>query len=168
MAYSPNLKHSSRVGVGVGWSWLELQLLTLKLKLKMFTPVRPKTPASDLNVLYSAEVPWESNWTVVPISSEGLQTWVPRIYKRVEWFFLVWQKTALNQRSGMILEVQIQIFGAWAPAKFLFSKNSRGPKYYYFLVKIGNKLPSKIFTKTTIVCLLFWKLKSRKKFKKKN
>ena len=30
-------------------------------------------------------------------------------------FFLIWQKTALNQRSGMILEVQIQIFGASDP-----------------------------------------------------
>ena len=37
------------------------------------------------------------------------------VHVRVEWFiFLIWQKTALNQRSGMILEVYIQIFGARA------------------------------------------------------
>ena len=36
-------------------------------------------------------------------------------------FFLIWQKTALNQMSSMILEVQIQIFGARA-AKFSLSK----------------------------------------------
>ena len=34
------------------------------------------------------------------------------MYSRVECFFVIWQKTAFNQRPGMILEVQIQIFGA--------------------------------------------------------
>ena len=55
----------------------------------------------------------------------------------------------------MILEVQIQIFGAHAGARaytakrtpaharqrFQFSKNYRGPKYKYLFVKIGMKLP---------------------------
>ena len=40
-------------------------------------------------------------------------------------FYLTEDFLAPNQRSGMILEVQIQIFGAHA-AKVLFSKNSRG------------------------------------------
>ena len=42
--------------------------------------------------------------------------------------------------SGMTLEVQIQIFGALA-SKFSFFKNSRGPKYNFFFLKIGIKLP---------------------------
>ena len=40
-------------------------------------------------------------------------------------FFYIWQKTALNQRSGMILEVQIQIFGPhWCTHRkvFIFQK----------------------------------------------
>ena len=40
--------------------------------------------------------------------------------------FLIGQNRSTNQRSGMILEVQIQIFGA---SILSFSKNSRGPKY---------------------------------------
>ena len=42
--------------------------------------------------------------------------------------FLIGQNRSTNQRSGMILEVQIQIFRALA-TKFSFSKNSRLPKY---------------------------------------
>ena len=59
-------------------------------------------------------------------------------------FFLIGQNRSTNQRSGMILEVQIQIFGVRTSArrsKFSFSKNSRGPKYLYFLMKIGMELP---------------------------
>ena len=52
----------------------------------------------------------------------------------------IWQKTALNQRSGMILVVQIQIFGA-RTAKFSFSKISRGTNYQYLFVTIGIQLP---------------------------
>ena len=41
-------------------------------------------------------------------------------------FFLIWQKTAFNQRSGMILEVQIQIFGMKIGMKLPFTfKNKR-------------------------------------------
>ena len=54
-------------------------------------------------------------------------------------FFLIGKNRASNQRSGMILEVQIRNFGARAIAsagarlsKFSFSKNSRGLKYEYF------------------------------------
>ena len=39
----------------------------------------------------------------------------------------------------MILEVEFQNFGTQA-SKFSFSKNSRGPKYYYFLMEIGKEL----------------------------
>ena len=49
----------------------------------------------------------------------------------------------------MILEVQIQIFGARGAraSKFSFSKNSRGLKYQYFFVKIDMKLPFTIKNK---------------------
>ena len=57
-------------------------------------------------------------------------------------FFFIGQNRSSNQRSGMILEVQIQNFGARA-----FSKNSRGLKYQYFFVKIGIKLPFTIKNK---------------------
>ena len=59
-------------------------------------------------------------------------------------FFLIGHNRSTNQRSGMILEVQIRNFGARAGArasKFSFSKNSRGFKYQYFFLKIGMKLP---------------------------
>ena len=49
-------------------------------------------------------------------------------------FFLVWQKTALNQRSGMILEVQIQIFST-CTAKFSFKKIPVGLNINIFLWK---------------------------------
>ena len=45
--------------------------------------------------------------------------------------FLIWQKTALNQRSGIILEVQIQIFGA--RQSFHFFKISGGLNINIFL-----------------------------------
>ena len=38
-------------------------------------------------------------------------------------FFLVWQKTALNQRSGMILEVQI--LELWLSAAFCLIKKNK-------------------------------------------
>ena len=41
-------------------------------------------------------------------------------------FFFIGQKLALNQRSGMILEVQIQIFES--TSKFSLSQNTRGLK----------------------------------------
>ena len=53
---------------------------------------------------------------------------------------LMGQKTALNQGSGMILEVQIQIFGAHA-AKFHFQKIPGGLNINIFCVKNGTKLP---------------------------
>ena len=65
-------------------------------------------------------------------------------------FFLIRQNRATNQRSGIILEVQIRSFGARAGArasKFSFSTNSRGLKYQYCLVKIGTKLPLTIKNK---------------------
>ena len=72
-------------------------------------------------------------------------------YKEAWWalgwsveFFLIGLNRSSSQRSGMILEVQIQSFSARAGArtsKFEFSINSRGLKYQYFLVKIGMKLP---------------------------
>ena len=46
----------------------------------------------------------------------------------------------------MILEVQIQSFGT-RTSKFSFSKNFRGLKYKFFLVKIGLKLPFTIKNK---------------------
>ena len=46
-------------------------------------------------------------------------------------FFLIGQKRSINQRSGMILAVQYQNFGA-SSSKFPFSKNSRGPKILIF------------------------------------
>ena len=74
------------------------------------------------------------------------------LYSRVECgFFLIGQNRSCNERSGMILEVQIQNFckllaGAYA-SKFSFLKNSQGLKYQYFFVKIGMKLPFKIKNK---------------------
>ena len=66
----------------------------------------------------------------------------PLLVQYVGWsdFFFIWQKMALNQRSGMILEVQIQILGARA-AKFSFLKNSRGLNINIFFVNISMKLP---------------------------
>ena len=60
---------------------------------------------------------------------------------RVEWFFFILQKTALNQMSGMILEVQIQIFGLRAHQSFDFQKIRGGLNINNFFVKIGRKLP---------------------------
>ena len=59
------------------------------------------------------------------------------LYNRVECgdLFLIGQNRSGNQRSGMILGVQIQNFSArttrrgTCASKFSFSKNSRGPKY---------------------------------------
>ena len=48
------------------------------------------------------------------------------------WLF-IWQKTALNQRSGQILEVQIQIFDA--QKSFNFQKNPGGLNINIFLWK---------------------------------
>ena len=69
-------------------------------------------------------------------------------------FFLIGQNRASNQRSGMILEVQIRSFGARAHGarrcmrvKVFIFKNSRGLKYQYFFVKIGMKLPLTIKNK---------------------
>ena len=45
----------------------------------------------------------------------------------------MWQKTALNQRSGMILEVQIQIFGTPAGQSFHFQKILGGLNINIFL-----------------------------------
>ena len=64
-------------------------------------------------------------------------------------FFLIWQKTAPNQRSGMILEVQIQIFGARA-AKLSFS------------LKIPGGLNFNIFCENRHEALLHKKNKRRK------
>ena len=63
--------------------------------------------------------------------------------------FFIGQNRSTNQRSGMILEVQIQNFGARSTCspKFSFSKNSRGLKIPIFFVKIGMKLPFTIKNK---------------------
>ena len=49
-------------------------------------------------------------------------------------FFFISQNRSTNQRSGMILEVQIQIFGTRAPAHarrgFHFQKIAGGPITY--------------------------------------
>ena len=72
------------------------------------------------------------------------------VHKGGVWnFLLIGQNRSSYQRPGMILEVQIQNFGANA-SKFSFSKNSRGLKYYYFFVKIGMKLPFTIMNKHKI------------------
>ena len=56
------------------------------------------------------------------------------VHSRVECghFFLIGQNRSSNQRSGTILEVRFQNFGARASAhasKFPFSNKSRGSKY---------------------------------------
>ena len=56
-------------------------------------------------------------------------------------FFLIDRNRSTNQRSGMILEMQIQIFAAHARQIFHFQKIPGGPKNYIFFVKIGMKLP---------------------------
>ena len=64
--------------------------------------------------------------------------------------FFINQDRSSNQRSGIVLEVQIQNFGACfcAPRhcmhfKVFIFKNLRGPTrtYKYFVAKIGMKLP---------------------------
>ena len=54
-------------------------------------------------------------------------------YSTVGWsdFFLVWQKTALNQRSGMILEVQIQIFGTKLPFTLKNKRRKTNSKFEF-------------------------------------
>ena len=61
------------------------------------------------------------------------------MYCRVGWsveIFLIGQNRSTNQRSGMILEVQIQIFGARARAhshqSFHFQKIPGGPNISIF------------------------------------
>ena len=49
--------------------------------------------------------------------------------------FLIGQKTALNQISGMILEVQIQMFGALVCQSFHFQKIPGGLNINFFLWK---------------------------------
>ena len=63
-------------------------------------------------------------------------------------FFLIGQNWSTNQRSGMILVVQIQFLahvcdaraGALA-SKFSFSKIPGGPNINVFFMKIGMELP---------------------------
>ena len=47
-------------------------------------------------------------------------------------FFLIGQNRSTNQRSGIILEVQIQISANTCLSKFSFSKNSRGLNISFF------------------------------------
>ena len=54
-----------------------------------------------------------------------------------EFFCLIGQNRSSDQRSGIIFISPNK--KCWL--KFSFSKNSRGPKYKYFLVRIGIKLP---------------------------
>ena len=58
------------------------------------------------------------------------------MYSRVECFFVIRQKTAFNQRPGMILEVQIQIFGAQS---FHFQKIPGGLNISIFLCENQHK-----------------------------
>ena len=58
----------------------------------------------------------------------------------MNFYFLIRQKMALNQRSGVILEVQIQNFGALAPEtrhSFHFQKIPRGLNINIFLEKLA-------------------------------
>ena len=55
----------------------------------------------------------------------GERMYIHHVHQGGVIFFLIRQKTALNQMSGMILEVQIQIFGArrhMSASKFQFLK----------------------------------------------
>ena len=52
-------------------------------------------------------------------------------------FFLIDRNRSTNQRSGMILEMQIQIFAAHARQIFHFQKIPGGPKFFIFLWKLA-------------------------------
>ena len=66
-------------------------------------------------------------------------------------FFFIGLNRSSNQRSGMILEVQIQSFGKLVSARvnvFIFKK-FQGPQILVFFVKIGLRLPFTIKNKNT-------------------
>ena len=72
-------------------------------------------------------------------------------------FFLIWQKAALNQRSGMILEVQTQNFG-----------RTRGRQSFHFQ-KIPGGLNINIFLwKSAWSFLLHWRSYAQTNFSFKN
>ena len=55
--------------------------------------------------------------------------------------FLIGHNRSTNQRSGMILEVHIQIFSEYMLIKVFTFKKFQGAQIFKFFVKIGMKLP---------------------------
>ena len=80
----------------------------------------------------------------------------------MNFYFLIGQKLALNQRSGMILEVQIQNFGARAPehkrATVFIFKKFQGAQILIYIWKNWHKASFYIFL---VLKTIFFTLKKR-------